>query len=160
MGMSDGGGDMKSDINVTPLVDVMLVLLVIFMITAPMMSTGIELNLPQGSVAQEQNDDEEALVLSIDESRRVYLGQTEIAWSELRTKLETNERVQTEGTLYVEADTTLPYGVVIAAMDTAQGAGVKRVMMRTDPVDDAKRQELLQTLEGGAEASGGEAPAE
>jgi biopolymer transport protein TolR len=154
MGMSsDSGGDLKSDINVTPLVDVMLVLLIIFMITAPMLVTGIELELPQGTVSQ-PDDDEEGLVLSIDRERRVYLGETQIAWSELRVKLETNERVQREKTLYVEADTTLPYGVVIAAMDTAQAAGVTRLMMRTDPMDDARRQELLQGFEGGGEATG------
>jgi biopolymer transport protein TolR len=158
MGMSsDGGGDLKSDINVTPLVDVMLVLLIIFMITAPMMVTGIELELPQGTVPQ-QDDDEEGLVLSIDRQRRVYLGEAEVGWNELRVKLETNERVQREQTLYIEADTSLPYGVVIAAMDTAQAAGVTRLMMRTDPVDEVRRQELLQGFEPSGEPAGGDAP--
>jgi biopolymer transport protein TolR len=163
MSMPLGGGEMKSDINVTPLVDVMLVLLIIFMITAPMLATGIELELPEGTVSQIEDDDDGKLILSIDRDRRIYLGDTEVAWGELLVKLETNERVQRERTLYVEADTSLPYGVVIAAMDTAQAAGVTRLMMRTDPVDDATRQRLLEGFGAGSEAGpsgGGGAPAE
>ena len=162
MGMSeeDGGGGMKSDINVTPLVDVMLVLLIIFMITAPMLATGIELELPAGTASAPDPDDDGQLILSIDRHQRVYLGETEVAWGDLRTRLETNERVQTERTLYVEADTSLPYGIVVAAMDTAQAAGVTRLMMRTDPVDDAKRQELMRGFEGGGERGEASPPAQ
>ena len=159
MSMPLGGGEMKSDINVTPLVDVMLVLLIIFMITAPMLATGIELELPEGTVSQ-IDDDEGQLILSIDREQRVFLGETEVPWSELRVRLETNERVQAERTLYVEADTSIPYGVVVAAMDTAQAAGVSRLMMRTDPVDEAARQRLLEGFGGGEAAAppGGEDP--
>ena len=153
MSMPLGGGEMKSDINVTPLVDVMLVLLIIFMITAPMLATGIELELPEGTVSQ-LDDDDGKLILSIDRHRRVYLGETEVGWGELSEKLSTNERVQAERTLYIEADTALPYGVVIAAMDTAQAAGVVRLMMRTDPVDDATRERLLRDFDGGETGAG------
>ncbi len=151
------GGEMKSDINVTPLVDVMLVLLIIFMITAPMLTTGIELDLPEGTITEAEEDDPDQLVLSIDADRHIYLGETRVAWDDLHTLLETNERVQTERTLYVEADTSLPYGVVVAAMDTAQAAGVRHLMMRTDPVDDAARQEMLGELgaDGGSAGANG-----
>lgn len=134
MAMSSGGGDddLKSEINVTPLVDVMLVLLIIFMITAPMMNTGVSLELPQ--VAAENIEDPEGkLVLSIGKDGHIFLGGTQVRWAELEAKLKTNERVQKESSLYIEADTHLQYGVVITAMALAKNAGVQHVMFLTDP---------------------------
>ncbi len=136
MGMSAGGdGDLNSEINVTPLVDVMLVLLIIFMITAPMMNTGVDLDLPQVS-AQNIDDPEGKLVLSIDKNNKIFLGGTQVAWTDLEAKLKSNERVQKESQLYVEADNTLPYGSVITAMAVAKKAGVAKVMFLTEPIDN------------------------
>jgi biopolymer transport protein TolR len=135
MAMSSGGGDdeLKSEINVTPLVDVMLVLLIIFMITAPLLNnTGVTLELPQ--VAAENIEDPEGkLVMSIKADNTIYLGGTQIRWAELEAKLKLNERVQKESSLYIEADTHLDYGVVITAMALARSAGVQHVMFLTDP---------------------------
>src|SRR5512143_1747238 len=121
MWMSAGGGDgeLNSEINVTPLVDVMLVLLIIFMITAPMMNTGVDLDLPQVT-AQNVEDPEGKLVLSIAKNDRVFLGGTQVTWKELEAKLKSNERVKKESALYIEADTNLPYGVVVTAMAIAK----------------------------------------
>ena len=134
MAMSSGGGDdeLKSEINVTPLVDVMLVLLIIFMITAPLLNnTGVTLELPQ--VAAENIEDPEGkLVMSIKADNTIYLGGTQIRWTELEAKLKLNERVQKESALYIEADTHLDYGVVITAMALARQAGVQHVMFLTD----------------------------
>jgi len=137
MGMSSGGGDgeLNAEINVTPLVDVMLVLLIIFMITAPMMNTGVELDLPQVT-AQSIEDPEGKLVLSIKKDNHVFLGGTQVKWTELAAKLKANERVQKESALYIEADTALPYGVVITAMAVAKDAGVAKVMMLTEAADN------------------------
>ncbi len=136
MGMSSGGdGELNSEINVTPLVDVMLVLLVIFMITAPMMNTGVDLDLPQVS-AKNIEDPEGKLVLSIDKTNRIFLGGTQITWQDLQVKLGANERVKKESELYIEADTALPYGVVITAMAVAKNAGVAKVMMLTEAEDN------------------------
>jgi biopolymer transport protein TolR len=157
---SGGGGDLNSEINVTPLVDVMLVLLVIFMITAPMMTTGVKLDLPQGNVSNVE-DDEGKLVLSIDADQHVYLGKTPVKWSELESKLSSNARVQKERTLYIEADKSLPYGVVVAAMDSAQTAGVDKLLMRTDPItDEAKKAlyELDETAPDGADEGAKDSP--
>ena len=135
MGMSSGGGgddDLASEINVTPLVDVMLVLLIIFMITAPMMNTGVSLELPQVA-AQNVEDPEGKLVLSIAKDNEIFLGGTQVTWKDLEAKLKANERVQTESSLYIEADTHLQYGVVITAMALAKNAGVQHVMFLTDP---------------------------
>ena len=134
MGMKGGGdGELNAEINVTPLVDVMLVLLIIFMITAPLMNnTGVQLDLPQ---VQAQNIEDPAgkLPLSIKADKTVYLGGTQVTWSELKDKLQKNDRVKKESELYIEADGKLPYEVVVAAMAIAKDAGVQKVMMLTDP---------------------------
>jgi biopolymer transport protein TolR len=145
MGMKaggSGGDELNSEINVTPFVDVMLVLLIIFMSTAPMMNnTGVDLQLP--AVAAKNIDDPEGkLVLSIKKTNEIFLGGTPITWQDLEAKLKANERVKKEGALYIEADTNLAYGVVITAMAVAKNAGVEKVMMLTDPTDQIKLSDL------------------
>ena len=145
MAMKVGSGDeLNSDINVTPFVDVMLVLLIIFMITAPMMNnTGVELQLPQ--VAAKNIDDPEGkLVLSIKKTNEIFLGGTQVTWQDLAAKLKANERVKREAALYIEADTNLSYGVVLTAMAVAKDSGVEKVMMLTDPSDQLKLSDLDQ----------------
>ena len=137
MGMSTGGGggdyELNSEINVTPMVDVMLVLLIIFMITAPLLNnTGVSLELPQVA-AQNIDDPEGKLVMSIKADNKIFLGGTQIVWTDLEAKLKANERVQKESSLYIEADTNLSYGVVITAMAIAKNAGIQHVMFLTDP---------------------------
>ena len=148
MGMSSGGGgddDLASEINVTPLVDVMLVLLIIFMITAPMMNTGVSLELPQVT-AQNVEDPEGKLVLSIAKDNKIFLGGTQVTWKDLEAKLKANERVQKESALYIEADTNLSYGVVITAMALAKNSGVQHVMMLTNPADHLDLVKLDQNV--------------
>jgi biopolymer transport protein TolR len=144
MGMrtSGGGDELNSEINVTPFVDVMLVLLIIFMITAPMMNdTGVDLQLPQVA-AKNVDDPEGKLVMSIKKTNEIFLGGTKVTWQDLETKLKANERVKKEAALYIEADTNLAYGVVITAMAVAKNAGVEKVMMLTDPTDQIQLSEL------------------
>jgi biopolymer transport protein TolR len=149
MGMSSGGGggdDLNSEINVTPMVDVMLVLLIIFMITAPMMNTGVDLDLPQVT-AKNVEDPEGKLVLSITKENKLLLGATQIKWAELEAKLKANERVKTESQIYIEADAALPYGVVVTAMAVAKNAGVSKVMMLTDPTENLRLSDLDQNVQ-------------
>lgn len=142
MAMNTGGNDqLNAEINVTPMVDIMLVLLIIFMITAPMMNTGVDLDLPNVD-AQRVEDPQGKLVLSIDKTRHLRLGTAPILWKELALKLSTNERVQQEKELYIEADASLPYSVVVTAMAVAKGANVAKVMMLTDPAQDLKVEDL------------------
>jgi len=143
MAMKAGGdGELNSEINVTPMVDVMLVLLIIFMITAPLMNnTGVQLDLPQVQ-AQNLEDPAGKLALSIKADHTVWLGGTQVKWAELQAKLAANERVKKESELYIEADGKLPYEVVVAAMAIAKDAGVQKVMMLTDPSKNLKPDDL------------------
>ncbi len=144
MGMKTGGGDdLNSEINVTPLVDVMLVLLIIFMVTAPLLNTGVELDLPQVT-AQKLEDTEGKLVLSINKDRKLTLGKASVSWADLKMKLETNEKVKTEKVIYIEGDSTLPYAVVVTAMAVAKDAGVTKVQLLTDPTEHLNLAELDQ----------------
>ena len=136
MAMSGGSqnkGSLNSEINVTPMVDVMLVLLVIFMITATTLAnSAVDLDLPETN-APTQDDPAGRLTLSISKDAKLFLGQTPVTWVELEEKLSANERVKKEKELYIEADKDLPYSVVVTAMAAAQNAGVIKLQMRTDP---------------------------
>ncbi len=135
MGMSAGGGGGRAplgEINVTPLVDVMLVLLIIFMVAAPMMSTGVEVDLPQ-TTAPRMEQDEEKLVLSIDAEQRVFLGEEEVPAERLEEALLNNARLQADDEIYVRADTTVPYGFVLRVFAIIRQAGVEKLGLVTDP---------------------------
>ena len=135
MGMTSGGsGAPMSEINITPLVDVMLVLLIIFMVTAPMMGRGVELDLPKAK-AQAMEVDESKLVMTIDKDRNVFLGETPIPHARLEEALANNSRLQREGELYLKADATIPYGFVIQVMAVVKQAGIPKLGMVTDPVE-------------------------
>ena len=142
MAMRAGGGDdLNSEINVTPLVDVMLVLLIIFMITAPMLNTGVELTLPEVT-AQKIEDPEGLLILTIDAERKITLGKTPIAWKDLREKLEKNEKAQKDDKIHLAAHGALPYSVVATAMAIAKDAGIGKVLLLTDPTEYLDLKEL------------------
>jgi biopolymer transport protein TolR len=137
MGMSVGGGSNApmSEINITPFVDVMLVLLIIFMVTAPMISKGVEIDLPKAK-AQPMDVDESKLLMIIDADRRVYLGETEIPHAKLEEILINNVRLQREGELYLKADRNIPYGFVVQVMAIIKRAGIPKLGMVTDPIDE------------------------
>ena len=139
-GGSDSGAGRRAmtDINVTPLVDVMLVLLIIFMVTAPLIQSGVKVDLPRAS-AQQMEHSEEKLVLTITRDRRILLGDTEISFPELERKLATNARIQKDKELYLHADRSLPYGQVVEIMAVARRAGVESLGMITDPDRELRR---------------------
>ena len=138
-GGSDGGSRRAmTDINVTPLVDVMLVLLIIFMVTAPLIQSGVKVDLPRAS-AQQMEHQEEKLVLTITRDRRVFLGSSEIPPADLEKKLASNARIQKDKELYLHADRSLPYGQVVEIMAVARRAGVESLGMITDPDRELRR---------------------
>ncbi|MBN1653315.1 MAG: biopolymer transporter ExbD [Deltaproteobacteria bacterium] len=122
-----------SEINVTPLVDVMLVLLIIFMVSAPMMTTGIEVDLPS-TRAPRMEIDEEKLLLTITSERKVFLGEVEVPYDRLEQALSTNERLQREKEIYVQADEVVPYGFVTKVMALVRRAGIEKMGLVTDPL--------------------------
>jgi biopolymer transport protein TolR len=134
MGMSSGGsGRALSDINVTPLVDVMLVLLIIFMVTAPLIQQGVQVDLPKTkSPALDVKDDR--MVLSLTREKRIFIGEVELAYPELRQKLVGNQKLQRDKEIYLHADRSLPYGFVVDVMAIIKDAGVENLGMVTDPL--------------------------
>jgi len=132
MAFSSGGKGPLSEINVTPLVDVMLVLLIIFMVSAPMMTTGIEIDLPK-TRAPRMDLEEQKLILSIDKAQRVFLGEVEVPYDRLEDALTHNERLQSEKELYLQADETVPYGFVAKVMALIRRGGIDKVGLVTDP---------------------------
>jgi biopolymer transport protein TolR len=134
MGMSGGSGKGPvAEINVTPLVDVMLVLLIIFMVSAPMMTTGVEIDLPKTHAAR-MDVEEQKLLLSITKDQKVFLGETEIPYEQLETALTTNVRLQRERELYLQADENVPYGFVAKVMALVRKGGIEKLGLVTDPL--------------------------
>lgn len=137
MGNAGGGRGRRrsggmNEINVTPLIDVMLVLLVIFMVTAPLLTTGVQVDLPKVKSAPMQTDDSKMLVI-VTADEHVFLGKDEIT-DAVEDKLKTNARLQEERELYVQADENVKYGVVLRVMAAARSAGVEKMGMITDPL--------------------------
>jgi biopolymer transport protein TolR len=124
-----------SDINVTPFVDVMLVLLVIFMVTAPMMVEGLDVNLPEASSLPMENADEK-LVLTIRADKRIFLGETEIPRDRLNEILKNNQKLKTDKEILLHADQALPYGAVVEIMAALKEGGVENIGMVTDPASE------------------------
>ncbi len=121
-----------SDINVTPFVDVMLVLLIIFMVTAPMMTHGVKVDTPQTTL-QKMDVNEKSLVISIDASRRVFINEYQLNASEVREKLPTILDVKQTAEVYLKADKSLPYGLVMDVMAQIRDAGIEKIGMVTEP---------------------------
>ena len=125
-----------AEINVTPLVDVMLVLLIVFMVTAPLIQQGVEVALPEAR-AKAVKAEEQKLVLSIKADRSLWLGGGDDAarldLADLETKLRANVRVKRDRELYLMADRSLPYGYVVEVMAAVQRAGVQNMGMITNP---------------------------
>jgi biopolymer transport protein TolR len=145
MAASTGGSGRQTltEINVTPLVDVMLVLLIIFMVTAPLIQQGVEVNLPEAR-AKAVEAEEQKLVLSIKADKSLYLGTTEdaarVPFERLEEKLRANPRAMKDKELYLHADKALPYGFVVDVMATVQRAGVVNVGMITNPTPSRVRE--------------------
>jgi len=121
-----------SQINVTPLVDVMLVLLIIFMVTAPMMQQGVQVNLPKAET-KALTPQETTVVVSIDKSGRQFINSSEVPGNELRTKLTAMFATRSKKEVFLKADKDVPYGEVIKAMAEIKGAGIERLGMVTEP---------------------------
>ena len=125
-----------SEINVTPLVDVMLVLLIIFMITAPMMQQGLEVQLPVAGGTTQPSLEKE-IVLTVTKEGTIYLNQTVYTLEALQPKLQALYKHRRDQRLFLRADTNVPYGVVVRVMDEVKKAGVLQLGMITQPLSES-----------------------
>jgi len=126
-------GTHLSEINVTPFIDVMLVLLVIFMVTAPMMQSGIGINLPQAET--DSKPAEEGLTLTITKDQYVHIGDSTININLLERRLTEYFANKPKKVVYLQADRDLPFGVVVRVFDITKKAGIELVGVLTEPVD-------------------------
>lgn len=134
MAFQERGGETLSQINVTPLVDVMLVLLVIFMVTAPIMQQGVAVDLPAVEAGALAGDgDEPQLVVTVTEAQEVYLNDTPFSVPDLGKKLAAVLAEQPGRQVFLRADAEVSYGLVMQVMASMRQAGVKRLGMVTEP---------------------------
>jgi biopolymer transport protein TolR len=139
MAFSSGGGGGRaplSDINVTPLVDVMLVLLIIFMVAAPMMTTAMPVDLPAAR-AERVEVEQETPLITVSADPRVFLGEEETGLEGLERALRSHPGVQAHEKVFVQADTNVPYGFVVQVFAVIRAAGVNDIGLVTDPAGGA-----------------------
>lgn len=144
MAMSSSGMDGPvANINVTPLVDVMLVLLIIFMVTAPMLQQGVEVNLPKATTAPLQGDSEQ-VVLSIDAEGKIYLGKgNELQMEQLAEKVKAvmTAKGGLDQKIYIQGDTDLDYGTVMQVMGQLHKGGITQIGLVSDPSTSGRDKE-------------------
>lgn len=133
--MNVGGSDngLMSEINVTPFVDVMLVLLIIFMVTAPMMVQGVDVSLPEASSAPLQSD-QEHLVITVDKNQQVFINELQVEMDFLQQKLLKILEGREDRQVFLKADRDIAYGIVVRVMAEVKAAGVEKLGMITMPM--------------------------
>ena len=137
MAFTDSSGRTRSslaDINITPLVDVVLVLLIIFMLTAPILQSGIEVSVPKTKTVKEIT--EERLVLTIDRQQRVFLGNDAIKVLAIPDTLRRKVRDPQHQSIFIRADENVPFGAFATVMDAVKQAGITNVSIVTQPLNE------------------------
>ena len=137
MAFTDSSGRTRSslaDINITPLVDVVLVLLIIFMLTAPILQSGIEVDVPKTKTVKEIT--EERLVLTIDRQQRVFLGNDPIKVLAIPDTLKRKVRDPQHQSIFIRADENVPFGAFATVMDAVKQAGITNVSIVTQPLSE------------------------
>ncbi len=137
--MTSGGNSsqLMSDINVTPFVDVMLVLLIIFMVTAPMMMQGVDVSLPEAT-AEPLESEKEHLIITINTKNQVFINDFQVTADGLGEKLKKILEGRSDREVFLKADKDISYGTVIHVMAEIKGAGVEKLGMVTVPADFEK----------------------
>jgi len=133
MDVGEGRSNLISDINVTPLVDVMLVLLIIFMVTAPMMIHGVKVNLPI-TESKSIKSKEDPLILSITKKRLIFIENYNVTFNDLKGKLKKIVANRAGNEILLQADKDVPYGFVMKVMSQVKEAGISKVGMITEPL--------------------------
>jgi len=138
MAIGTNGDRLMSDINVTPFVDVMLVLLIIFMVTAPMMMQGVDVALPE-TTSEPLEAKKENLVITINNKNQLFINTYEVDLDFLQEKLKTVLEGRDEREVYLRADREIPYGFVVRVMSEIKGAGVQNLGMVTEPIRETNK---------------------
>jgi biopolymer transport protein TolR len=133
MDLGESRQDLISDINVTPLVDVMLVLLIIFMVTAPMMMHGVKVNLPK-TESKSIKTKEDPLLLTVTKERLIFIEDYKVELTALKEKLKKIFANREGKEIFLQADKDVPYGFVISVMSHVKEAGITKVGMITEPL--------------------------
>ena len=138
MAMERGNSHFMSDINVTPLVDVMLVLLIIFMVTAPMMMQGVNVSLPK-TTSKPLPAEKEHLIITVDRSQQIYINDYKVGLEALQAKLKKIYEGRPDEKVYLRADKGVPYGIVVRVMSEVKDAGVEKLGMVTEPLKETNK---------------------
>jgi biopolymer transport protein TolR len=123
-----------AEINVTPLVDVMLVLLIIFMVTAPMLTQGVDVNLPKAS-SKALRGDEDRLIITVDANSRVFVGKQPVEFNRLEGVLREIVARRTDRQVFFRADRAVPYGFVVKVIAEVRNSGIEKLGMVTEPLE-------------------------
>ena len=135
MAMGSSDSPFMSEINVTPLVDVMLVLLIIFMVTAPMMMQGVNVALPQ-TTSKPLTAEKDHLTVTIDRSQQVFINDYKVSLDALQAKMAKILEGRPDQKVYLRADKGVPYGVVVQVISQVKNAGVEKLGMVTEPFEE------------------------
>ena len=136
MDVGGGKGGPKSDINVTPLVDVMLVLLIIMMLVAPMLQKGVDVKLPVASNTADKPETQQQTVLAIDARDKFYINGIEVPRAEMADRVKAALEEKTERVVLIKGDTDATYRAIMMAMDDLRKAGIEDIGLITDPKVD------------------------
>jgi biopolymer transport protein TolR len=122
-----------AEINVTPFIDVMLVLLIVFMVTAPLLNAGVQIDLPKSDAAAIHDDNDKPIEVSFDKEGQIYLGEQVVTRDELITKLSALANNDVEKRIFIRADQNLPYGDVMGVIGLINKAGYRKVALISNP---------------------------
>jgi biopolymer transport protein TolR len=132
MDVGGGKGGLKADINVTPLVDVMLVLLIIMMLIAPMLQQGVSVKLPQASNTADKPETQDQTVVAVTSDKRMYLNGVPIQEGELQSKIQTLMETKKEKIVLIKGDEEAPYAAIMSAMDRLREANIENIGLITE----------------------------
>lgn len=144
MAFEDNRDGLMSQINVTPFVDVMLVLLIIFMVTAPMMIQGVDVSLPEATSEPLQSE-AETLLITINKNNHVYINDYRVTLDFLQEKLQKILEGREDRSVYLRADKDISYGMVVRVMSEIKNAGVEKLGMVTEPITDDEQKPYAKT---------------